>query len=255
MSALTDSRSRALLAVPPKAMFPKSGNTSDCGEVDGILILASKKRQQKHEQLYHSISSLKGDAESSSSSEDDDGSSSGDDENDSPVLTSQQETMKLLEQQLNAEPCSVDKWLLLLSYSLSAIPILSKNASKARSEISISILARALAVDPRNSTSSVLRLKFMKAGEQVWHESMVRAKWEDVLKTGSIDLWMEWLEWRIRQAERGIDGIIEDGSRALRAFHHDELDEIARIRIFWRVAVALQNAGSSLQHIPAGRTF
>jgi NRDE-2, necessary for RNA interference len=247
MPALTDSRSRALLAAPPKAKFPQSGDTFAHEEVDGILLLTSKRSQEKHEQPYRSITSTKYDADSlyglSSASEDEDGGSSGGDDNDTSTLSSQQETLKQLEQQLNVEPSSVDNWLLLLSHTLSAIPVMSKNASKARSEISISILARALAADPQNRTSNVLRLKFMKAGEQVWHESKVRAEWEDVLRTGGIDLWMEWLEWRIRKADKGVDGIIEDATRVLGAFNHDELGEIARIRVFWRVAVALQNAG------------
>jgi hypothetical protein len=253
MPALTDSRAGALLAAPPKVKFPQSGDTFKHEEVDGILLLTSKRSKQKHGQPYRSITSPKGDVESpygsAPTSEDEDGGSSGDDENDTPILTSQQETLRLLEQQLNAEPYSVAKWLLLLSHTLSGIPIMSKNASKARSEISISILARALAADLRNRTSNVLRFKYMKAGEQVWHESKIRAEWEEALKTGGVDLWMEWLEWRIRKADKGVDGIIEDATRILRAFKYDEPGEIARIRVFWRVAVTLQNAGLFFQHV------
>jgi NRDE-2, necessary for RNA interference len=220
------------------------------------LLLTSKSSQEKHEQPYRSITSPKDDRESfygslsTSENEDDDGS----EDDDTFTLTSQQETLKRLEQQLKEEPSSVDKWLLLLSHTLSSIPVMSKNASKARCEISISILARALAADPRNRISSVLRLKYIKAGEQVWHESKVRAEWEDVLQTTGIDLWMEWLEWRIRKADKGIEGIIEDATRVLRASHHDEQGEITRIRVFWRVAVALQNAGLSLG-VLAGHIF
>lgn len=247
MPTLTDSRSRALLAAHPTAKLFQSGDTPEYNEVNGVLLLTSKSSQQKHEQPYRSISSSKYDIESpyGSPSASEDGVISDDDNYDTPTITSQQETLKLLEQQLKEEPCSVDKWILLLSHTLSAIPVMSKNASKARAEISISILGRALAADPRNRISNVLRLKYMKAGEQVWHESKIRAEWEDALKTGGIDLWMEWLEWKIGKAEKGVDGIIEDATRVLQTLNQDEPGEIARIRIFWRVAVALQSAGFS----------
>jgi len=253
MIRLTDPRSRALLAAPPKRKLPQPGDTYKNDEVDGILLLSSKSGQQKQEQ-YRSITSSKYDDgslyDSSSATDDEDGGSTID--NDTPTLTSQQETLKQLEQQLSVDPCSADKWLLLLWHTLSAIPVVSKNASKARSEISISILGRALAADPRNRLSMILRLKYMKAGEPVWHESKVRAEWEDALKTGGVELWMEWLEWRIGKADKGVDGIVEDATRVLQAFSHDEQGELSRVRAFWRVAVALQNAGSFSQHVLVG---
>lgn len=255
MPALTDSRSRALLAAPPRRKFRQSNDTSIPDEVDGIILLTSKTGQQESEQPYRSITLSRDDAEyiygSPSGSEiEDEGKS--DDDDDAITLTSQQEALKSLEEELNAEPRSIDKWLLLLSHTLSSIAITSKNASKARSEISISILARALAADPQNRSSKLLRLKYMKAGEQIWHESKVRAEWEDALKTGGIDLWMEWLEWRIRKAEKGVDGIVEDAMRVIATFYQDELGEIACIRVFWRVAVALQNAGTVSEHASVG---
>jgi hypothetical protein len=214
--------------------------------VDGIILLTSKTGQQESEQPYRSITLPRDDSESvygspSGSEIEDEGKS---DDDDAITLTTQQEALKSLEEELNAESRSVDKWLLLLSHTLSSIPITSKNASKARSEISVSILARAIAADPQNRTSKVLRLRYMKAGEQVWHESKVRAEWEDALKTGGIELWMEWFEWKIRKAEKGVDGIVEDAMRLLATFDHDEPGEIARIRVFWRVAITLQNAGT-----------
>jgi hypothetical protein len=247
MPALTDSRTRALLARPPKAKFVGSEDTHIHDEEEGILLLSTKRKRQKDEQPYRSITSFKNDAEllySSSSTSESEGGDSSDADDDILTLPSQQETLKLLEQQLSAEPWSVDKWLLLLSHTLSSIPVMSKNASKARSEITISILARALGADSRNSTSVVLRLKYMKAGEQVWHESKIRAEWEHALKTGGVELWMEWLEWRIRRAGKGVDGMIEDATRVMGASGHDAQGEITRIRVFWRVAVALQGAGS-----------
>jgi hypothetical protein len=176
MLALTDSRTRALLAVPPKGKLIGSGDTHIHDEEEGILLLSTKRKRPKDEQPYRSITSSKDDAESlysSSSGSESEGGGRSDTDDDTLTLPSQQESLKLLEQQLSVEPCSVDKWLLLLSHTLSSIPVMSKNASKAQSEITVSILARALGADPRNSASVILRLKYMKAGEQVWHESKV----------------------------------------------------------------------------------
>jgi hypothetical protein len=86
-------------------------------------------------------------------------------------------------------------------------------------------------------------LKYLKAGEEVWHESKLRAEWEEGLKGGGIEIWMEWMEWRIRRAARGIKGVVEDGERILRSLGDGEDDEIGKLRVFWRVAVALQDAG------------
>lgn len=58
--------------------------------------------------------------------------------------------------------------------------------------------------------------------------------------SGGVEIWMEWLELRIRKASGGIAGIVEDAERVLGALNGDEM---GRLRVFWRVAVVLQNAG------------
>ncbi|KAG5647613.1 hypothetical protein DXG03_008966 [Asterophora parasitica] len=220
MQSITDGSARALLAVPPTRRILNSEGTYKHEEVDGFLRLPGR-RKGTAEETYRSITASKDDADSLSESSDASNHSSDDegseDEDEAITLTALQETLKELEQQLTRDPTSIDKWLQLLSHTLSTIPITSKNATKARSEITLSILARALAADIRNGTSKFLRLRYMKAGEEVWHESKVRAEWEDALKFGGVEIWMEWLEWRIRQAHAGLDGIVDDAVRILDA--------------------------------------
>lgn len=179
------------------------------------------------------------DSDSQSSASDD---SSGD-ESGAPILTSHQLSLKTLEQQLAANPCSVETWLSLVRHSLSNIPVTSKNATKARAEITLTILTRARAAHTHNRSSRILFLKYLRAGEEVWHESKTKAEWEEALKLGGIEIWMEWLEWRIRTAARGVDTLVTDATRVLSALGSSGSHEIDKLRIVWRIAVAFQQAG------------
>ena len=160
--------------------------------------------------------------------------------------SSHQETIKDLEHKLSADPTSISSWLALLSQTLLTAPLTSKNAIKTRADITLSIISRALSAHSNNSSSKILRLKYLRAGEEVWHESKLRAEWEVALKVGGVDLGIEWLDWRIGRAINGIDGVLEDARRIMETLGHEEEDEIGKVRIFWRAAVAFHNAGASL---------
>ena len=194
---------------------------------------------------YRSLSKMEADNNSDSSLSESDNDSYESDDNDTPVLSAHQESLKLLEQDLEANPCAVNKWLALLNQTLSTIPFTSKNATEARSEITVSIIARALSADPRNNLDRHLRLTYLRAGEDIWHESKLKAEWEDALKVGGVDIHLEWLEWKIRSGNKGADGVLESAARALTGFDIGEEADIGKVRIFWRVAVALKNAGIS----------
>lgn len=183
------------------------------------------------------------DADSDSSkSEQSDGED--DSSSDEIVLTYHQSALKSLEQALTKDPSSIANWLSLLSRTLSTVPITSKNYVQARSELTISIISRAFSVFPENLSSRILRLRYLKAGENIWHESKLKAEWEDAFKVGGIELWMEWLEWRIAKEKDGINGVIEAAIRVLEALgNQDEEPELSKVRVFWRVAVACQQAG------------
>lgn len=218
---------------------------------DGFIRLPSRRGRPTAEESYRSITTAKDNEDSDSSAAEDSKSDvSSEDECDRPVLTAHQETLKRLEQELTAHPDSINTWMSLLQQTLSTIPITSKNATKARCEITSSILSRALSAAPQNATNKELRIAYLKAGEEVWHESKLRSEWQDALKLGGIEIQMEWLEWKIRKAENGIDGVVESAVRALESLGIDEEEEIAKVRIFWRVATTIRDAGMNSFLIP-----
>lgn len=238
--ALTDSSVTTLLAAPPSRRIIGSGDSYKHEEVDGFLRLPPD-RGHKAVEDYRSVTRQQEhlDSDSQSSVSDD---SSGD-EPGTPMLTSYQLSLKTLEQQLAADPSSVETWLSLVRHSLSNIPVTSKNATKARAEITLAILTRARAAHPHNRSSRILFLKYLRAGEEVWHESKTKAEWEEALKLGAIEIWMEWLEWRIRTTAGGVDTSVTDATRVLSALGSSESREIDKLRVVWRVAVAFQQAG------------
>ncbi|KAJ3515279.1 hypothetical protein NLJ89_g1854 [Agrocybe chaxingu] len=240
ISSLADPGARTLLAKPPSRRILASSNTK-YEEVDGFIRLPSGKRRA--EDSYRSITRDDGNnSDSSSPSRDEDMDSSGE-EGYAITLTAHQELLKSLEQVLTVNPQSIDKWVSLLDHTLSTIPVTSKNATKARSEISVSILSRALAADPQNAKNKILRFMYLKAGEETWHESKLRFEWEDALKVGGIEIQMEWLEWRIRKGNNGVDGVVESARRVLADLRAGEEGDIGKVRVFWRVATVIKNAG------------
>lgn len=210
-------------------------------EAEGFLRITSG-RQRKGDPSYRSITASMHDTYSDEGTgfSEEERSESSDDDSDTTPMTSLQATLKSLEEQISADPTSVSTWLCLLSHTLSTVPITSKNAPKARSEITLSILRRALSAHPQNASSKVLRLRYLKAGEETWHESKLRAEWEDALKVGGIEMWIDWLDWRIRKAEKGMDGVVDDAKRVFAAIHRDE---IGMLRVQWRTAIGFRDAG------------
>jgi len=85
---------------------------------------------------------------------------------------------------------------------------------------------------------------YLKSGEEIWHESKLRAEWEDALKEGNADIWIEWLEWRIRIGNGGVDAVVQEARRVFDVLGDREENETDKLRIFWRMAVVFQNAGS-----------
>lgn len=243
MPSLADSRSRKLLQSAPTRRLLASDQKYKYDEVEGFLRIRSGKARSE-DQTYRSITrrSVNPDSDSSGSSEserEDDLTS--DDEADATPLTALQIKLKELEQQISADPSNVHTWLSLLWYSLSNVPITSKNANRARTDIAVSVLARALSAHPKNRNSTPLRLKYIKAGEEVWHESKLRSEWENALQeVNDVDVWIAWFDWRLRKGERGIEGMMQDASRVLKSLQHDE---VGQLRMIWRVAVALRDAG------------
>jgi len=239
--SLTHPGSSPLLAAPSRRLVASADNYR-YKEVDGFLRLTSRP-SQNNDQVFRPISRGEASSDSEHSASDAEGESSDDDH--APILTSHQLAIKALEENLIADPSSVQTWLSLVAQSLSVVPLTSKNANKTRSEITLSVLSRARTAHPSNLRSPTLSLRYLRAGEELWHQTKLVAEWEDTLKLGGIDIWMEWLEWRIRTSVGGIDQVVWDATRALKALGSSEDSELDRLRIVWRVAVAFQEAGTN----------
>jgi hypothetical protein len=243
MSSLTDPGTRSLLKKIPERRLVPSKSSKLGNEEDGIIRLPSSKGSKKPEDSYRSIIGDPNASDECTSSSEDEVPSS--DEDDQLTLTAHQETLKTLEENIATNPASIDTWLALLHQTLSTTPTTSKNATKARSEITLSILSRALAAHPDNAKNKVLRILYLKAGEEVWQDDKLREEWDEAFKYGDIEILMEWLAWQIRKGHGGLDGLVTSAVKAIGRLERNA-DESAKIRIFWRVAFAIRSAGQPL---------
>jgi hypothetical protein len=163
-----------------------------------------------------------------------------DSETEALILTSRQTVIRKLEEKLRGDPSSVQSWLGLLSHSISAVPLDTKNSARARAEIAESILSRAVSAHPSNKASVTLRLKHLRSGEDVWDEKRLQHEWEDALVLRSTEVWMAWLDWRLSRSRGGLEGMLEDVAHVLEQLRHTE---IGCLRVQWRAAVILHQAG------------
>jgi hypothetical protein len=178
-------------------------------------------------------------------------SSSGDDASEDSIeeysrsirLSLHQLKLKELNDLVANQPQSSQHWLELLKQMLSVISLSSKNARRVRAEVTLSVMERALKAHPANQSSKNLKLAYIKAGGAVWDREKVDAEWKEALKLGDADVWMEWLEWRLQHCKTGVDAIVKDASIILTEVKQQENCEMIALRIFWRLAAALRQAG------------
>jgi hypothetical protein len=249
--ALTDKATRVLLNAPPtRSYLTSSQDNYKYHEIEGFLRLPSTRDPSKGQAYRPTIHAEKDQNSDSSTDEEKYGltsSDEGSDTEDGISLTSHQLAVKAAEDRLKQDPSNQTAWLDLLSFSLSSIPPLSKDAPKARGEITISVLDRAFKASIENYSSVRLWLKYLAASEEVQEPDKLRNTWEKALdKAGKgadqADIWVAWLDWIIRRGAGGIVGIVGASTRAMLSLRSNE---IGRLRIFWRVAVAFRDAGYS----------
>jgi hypothetical protein len=233
---LTDSSTKKQLAAgPSKRLITSEQGRYKYDEVAGFLRLPSGRKQA--EQSYRNIEK----EENSDSSVEEDNLDEESDGQDTITLSASQEKLRDLEQRVKSEPKSTSAWLALLQQTLSASPDISKNASQARANITLAVLGRAMMTHLDNKRSLSLRLRYIRAGEMIWPENRLASEWDTALQAiDTPELVIEWLNWRIRIEKGGVDGIVSDGVKAMGLMRGDEL---AILRVFWRVAIALQQAG------------
>jgi hypothetical protein len=223
----------------PASPAPSSGE---------FIALSEHKKTQDDDvhDSYRSIERRKSDESDSDAS----GSQSSESEFGSNTLTAEQRTIKALETTLGSSPSDIESWLKLLDISIKSLSVLTKQATRARAEISVSLLRRAIDAHPDNAASFRLRLLYIEHGSELWSEEMLREEWEDVLTSlGSpqsppwkrVIVWLNWLEWR-EVANSTVTGAVNDAKRVF-AMLHGEQFALVRIRLCWRVAVFLREAG------------
>ncbi|KAK1228610.1 hypothetical protein PQX77_008204 [Marasmius sp. AFHP31] len=236
LPTLTDAKTRQKLAETPELLL-SSVSSNKYIEIDGFLRLPSEKDPDYRE-----------DTDSPESDSEIEGSLRLP-ENDNPKphldsVNTDRATLRSLEQDIKANPSSVSSWLALVSRTVSGVDPNSKKATNARAEIAISILDRAFSAHPKNKDSKRLRLKYLRAGAEIWVESKIAEEWEDLLKQADADIWMEWLEWKISKTS-DLPGVFDYASRILGALGDREDDDMGKVRVLWRVAVACHQAGYS----------
>ena len=236
---LTDPKARRLLYAPPtKRIVPSSTSESRYPEIDGAIFFPSAKPAPNDVEEYRDIAP--GSAGPSGYSESSSGETTDEEDSDAVTIDSRQASLKALEEQLISDPTSIPTWLTLLSNTLSTVPIYSKNAPRVRAEISLAVLTRALSAHSANRKSVLLRLKLLSVGEELWSNEKLYEEWEDALTIESVELWMRWLDWRIRLPHVSIDMVISDAERVLSVL---DADEVSKLRVQWRIAVAFRDAG------------
>jgi len=165
-------------------------------------------------------------------------------------LTAQQEAIKELEATLTRDSTSIDSWFSLIRLSIAESPITAKRGQKARAEISLAILKRALDAHPQNRTSVRLRVSYLEAGEETWKRDEQAKEWETALNTlggPGIDLsnremiWSAWLSWTMQNA-KNVDDFLPCFRRAFAVFNFEEA-EVIRVRLLWRLCVHLHESG------------
>lgn len=227
-----------------RRLTPSSKTLLKYEEADGFIRVHSRKGKEK-DQEYRSIYITRGESRDSNASSQS-GSESSED-SDTPPMSAREESLRNLEQRVAKNPTSESDWLLLIQHTLNGIMPSSKNAEKARAEISVSILERALSAHPSNVRSILLRLKYLRTGEVIWDLVKTRQEWEKALKdVGSTDIYVEWLDWVIR-ATPSFNSVVEDGIRATNLVASSVIDDkadCAKLRIFWRITTFFRQAGA-----------
>ncbi|KIM33854.1 hypothetical protein M408DRAFT_325432 [Serendipita vermifera MAFF 305830] len=243
----TDSKSRKLLVDGPRRLLTIPDNP-DTTSYEFIALSKHKKLEDADvHDSYRSIERKKSYESGSDHSSHDSSSSS-----DSPqhTLTAEQHTIKTLEARVTSSPTDVESWLKLLDLSLKSLPLSTKRATQARAEISISLIRRAIDTHPENSLSLQLRLLYVEHGSELWTAKELQEEWERLLSSLGTPqsppgkravVWLNWLEWRLN-ASKTVAGALNDTKRVF-AMLHEERFEHVRVRLCWRVAVFLREAG------------
>ena len=264
-AVLTTARTRHLI---PGSLDKKGKGRfdTDLGSQAEFIRLPSRHGRSTEEPLstYRSIHTATdqndiSDSDVSSAPGDNVASSSESDTESNIPRTAHQHSLAALETALQKDPTSLSTWYALLDQTLSTVPPSAKSSlARARADIKLSVLDRAMRTHRKNKTSIELRIKWLNAGAEIWDGDRLEREWEQaVIELGGYTdndkgseglrnrMWEEWLRWRISSAGRGsrktqgVEGIVRDARRAM-----DNIEgEMTRVKLLWRIAVILRDSG------------
>lgn len=247
MARYTDGKSLRQLVEGPRRLLTvpdtPATTTSD-------FIALSKHKKAEEEDVHDSYRSIeqKKDNDSGSGGSSDGSSSSSD--LGEHTLTAEQHTIKALETAITSSPNDITSWLKLLDQSVKSLSILTKRATRARAEISVSLIQRAIDAHADNSSSLQLRLLYLEHGSEIWTAEMLRDEWERLL--GNLGtpqspawkratVWLTWLEWKLASSPT-VANALNDSKRVFAILHGEQFERV-RVRLCWRIAIFLREAG------------
>lgn len=213
------------------------------GEFSALEI--NKKHSNHPRDTYRSI------AEENDSDSEDAGSSSSEDGD--IALTAEQESMKEIESRLLNAPDDERAWLKLWDLSTGDLSRTTNRTLQARTEISLSILEKAIEAHPNNRQSPRLRLLYIEHGSRVWDYDRIRREWASILSVFGntqvlawkrASVWNAWLEWRLGDSSTVKEGLNAVGDVMRWSQGHNF--ELFRVRICWRLAIFMREAGEQV---------
>jgi hypothetical protein len=228
-----------MLKAPPteRIVFSERAASKYVEDSEGFIRLRSRHRASTPP--YKTLDPGRNASESETDASGSSASDSDEDEGNARPLSAYQERLVELERVAKENASSPTAWLALLSHMLTQYPVTARNAVKARAEVTLSVLSRALPSLPPGPQATDLRLRYLQAGEEIWSPERLDGEWQKVLQFPDADVQMAWLEWRIRVGSGRIDAVLTDATSALATL----TNETDRLRVFWRVAALLRQAG------------
>lgn len=232
---------RQHIAVPPQSSGP-------LGEFTPLS--TRKKGQADPIETYRSILEDKENDSDGSHSQ----ASLSSSEDEGVTLTADQEAIKELEAILDHRPDDEQAWLRLWEISTRSLPRTMGRSTQVRTEISLSILRKAMDAHKNNRESLRLRLLYIEYGSPTWSDERTRREWDDLLDElggAQVPIWKRtivWMAWLERQfVSRPTVGEALEAAKQLMAALSEKEFEMLWVRMCWRIAIFMRESGGCFQ--------
>lgn len=227
--------------MPTRRLLPSSNGVLK-GEDDGFIPVSKPRTLGASEKApaYRSIEAAHDDDGDSSSSDDD--PMAWVDSDDEDTIDSHSAETARLARILDEDVRNIHSWVNVIKHSASTNP-----TPAGRADIWINMLQKAINAHPSNRLSDVLRLRYLDAVLDGRPPKELEAAWEKALvEVPSEDIWVEYVGFRLRKdGPQALDEVV---ARVYGIISKSDLTEesryFARLRVFWRAATGLTEAGT-----------